>query len=109
MKNRLLVILIIIAAIFPFAATAFELTEDVLALAALGGLSLVAIIVTVAAIMYRPKRSPEIDTPVQAIPTIKGPPARKEGTPKTAAQAPATKPTATGSTTKPETKRQRAR
>lgn len=112
MKN-VLVVLIIIAAIFPFAATAIELTKDITAAAVLGGLTVVAIAVTTAAIMYKPKRSADIDTPKQEIPTLKGAPAQREGTPKTAAAQPASGTKAPGNKAsasgKADPKRQRAR
>lgn len=117
MRNRILVVLIIIAAIFPFAATGLELTGggDFKALIALGFMTLVAIAITVAAMMYRPKRPADADTPVQAIPTIKTANTRRDApapaAPNTdAATKPANlnAPTKTSSA-KPDPKRQRAR
>lgn len=112
MRNRLILILIIIAAIFPFAATIVELAENQLAAVALVVLTLVAIAIPVGAMFYRPKRGPDADIPVQLIPTIKQP-ARQDGSPKGApthntpvASDGTAKPTAT----KPvDTKNQRAR
>ena len=113
MRNRIILILIIIAAIFPFAATVVELAQNQLAALALVVLTLVAIAIPVGAMFYRPKRSPDADVPVQLIPTIKQP-ARQDGSPKGAATRNA--PVTSDSTVKPaaakqpaDTKNQRAR
>lgn len=71
MRNKVLFVVIIIAAIFPFAATAFELDNNLTAMIVLGALSLVAIGIAATALLIKPKRNAELDTPVQAIPTIK--------------------------------------
>lgn len=117
MRNTLLVVLIIIAAIFPFAATGFELSGggDLKALIALGVLTVIAIAITVAAMMYRPKRTADADTPVQAIPTVKSANSRREAPAPTAPNTDnATKPANLNAPTKatpakPDPKRQRAR
>jgi len=71
MRNKILFVLIIIAAIFPFVATGFELAKTPIALIALGVMTLVAIATTVGAMLYRPKPNPDADTPKQAITTIR--------------------------------------
>lgn len=91
MRNRILFVLIIIAAIFPFAATGFELAETPIALIALGAMSLIAIAITVGAMMYRPKPNADVDTPKQAIVTIR--------------QAPPVEPVATRGEAKPAAKK----
>lgn len=71
MRNRILFVLIIIAALFPFAATGFELAKTPIALIALAAMSLIAIAVTVGAMLYRPRPNADTDTPKQAITTIR--------------------------------------
>ncbi len=114
MKNRLLVILIIIAAIFPFAATGIELIgQDLMALIALGVMTVIAFGVTFGAMRYRPKNTADVDTPMQAIPTIKPPPRKVDSSIKgspTRAEAPAKASSVQqGTSKKPDPKRQRAR
>lgn len=106
MRNVLLAALIIIAAIFPYAATGFELTGDLAALAALAVMSLVAVAVTVGALFYRPKANADTDTPLQSIPTLKTASGRGDAGAKGVAKAGAP---AKSVANKPDSKRQRAR
>lgn len=116
MRNTLLFVLICIAAIFPFAATGFELTGDgdLRALFALGAMSLIAIAIAVAAMLYRPKRTANADTPVQAIPTVKVANSRRDAPAPTApntdaATKPANLNAPTKATSNSDPKRQRVR
>lgn len=72
MKNVLLFALIIVAAIFPYAATAIELTRDMTAALALVGMSVLTIAIALAAMFYRPKPTADTETPLQAIPSMPG-------------------------------------
>jgi hypothetical protein len=87
MKNRLLVVLIILATVFPFAATAVELLIDnnLVSVIVLGVITIIWFITIIAALVYKPRgnQSTDRETPIQVIPTLKGSAAKKEGTPQT--------------------------
>ena len=112
MKNRVIVALMIIAAIFPFAATAFELDKNLTAMAVLAALSVIAISIAATAMLIKPKRTAESDTPVQAIPTVKraaGPTAESKPNPAPVRPNDTSAKPATASAKKPDSKGQRVR
>ncbi|MBC8160056.1 MAG: hypothetical protein H7Z42_02465 [Roseiflexaceae bacterium] len=113
MKNKLLLALILIAAIFPFAVTGIELRDNLTALLALAGMSLVAVAITAVAMLYRIKPDPGSEMPKQAIPTIKQAPAQEATTKQAPAQeatptvAPARPAVPAKKPSKPDPKRQK--
>lgn len=85
MKNRLLVGLILLSAIFPIVAMAYEVGRiNFTAMIVFVVIVVVWVAVMVAAMYVRPRNTGDADTPQQAIPTIKGTAAKKEGSSKNA-------------------------